>query len=235
MSIVWIIKTQLSKCFLTELNSVKFNEGPTFRFSYLQQYLCKLKERQEISEEIYQRMRPQNRRLARAHDLPKIYQEFVNLPKFWPIVFTARTVHYHVGKHLSELFNPLACNEYTIKDSFDVVTRLKNIPQELFDLVYRFLSFDVVSLLTNVPLQKAINILLKSVYVERGINTLIRKNTMRKLIKDTCQKPDFVIDNEMHQQIDSVSMGSPLAPVLANIIMTELESTTAKSYLILGK
>ena len=41
-----------------------------------------------------------------------------------------------------------------IKDSFDAVTRIKNIPQELFDQGYRFASFDVVSFFTNVPLQK---------------------------------------------------------------------------------
>ena len=51
-------------------------------------------------------------------------------------------------------FNPLTCNRYTIKDSFDAVTRLKNITQELFDQCYRFLSFDVVSLFTSESLQK---------------------------------------------------------------------------------
>ena len=77
-------------------------------------------------------------------------------------------------------FNPLTCNKYTIKDSFDTVTRLKNITQELFDQCYRFLSFDVVSLFTSESLQKTINITLKNVYVEKEINTAIKKNTMRK-------------------------------------------------------
>ena len=45
----------------------KINGDPTCRkFKSSQQYLRKLKERKEISEEIYQRIRPQNRRLARA-------------------------------------------------------------------------------------------------------------------------------------------------------------------------
>ena len=30
-------------------------------------------------------------------------------------------------------------------------------------------------------------------------------------------------NNELYKQIDGVSMGSPLGPVLSNIIMTELE------------
>ena len=54
---------------------------------------------------------------------------------------------------------------------------------------------------------------------------------MRKLTKDTCKKTAFVFDNEIYEQIDGVSMWSPLAPVLANIIMTELESTIIKKLL----
>ena len=79
------------------------------------------------------------------------------------------------------------------------------------------------------------NIILKKVYVEKAINTTIKKNTVRKLTKDTCKKTAFVFDNEIYQQIDDVSMGSPLALVLANIILTELESTIIKKLFDTGK
>ena len=144
-------------------------------------------------------------------------------------------MHYHVGKYLRDLLNPLTSNEYTIKDSFDAVTRIKNIPQELFDQGYIFVSFDVVSLFTNVPLQKTIDVILKKVYVEKVINTTVKKNSMRKLIKDSCKKIAFVFDNEIYEQIDGVSMGSALAPVLANIIMTELENTMIKEFILYRK
>ena len=58
---------------------------------------------------------------------------------------------------------------------------------------------------------------------------------MRKLIKDTCKKRVFVFDNEIYEQIYGVSMGSPRAPVLANIIMTKLESTIIKKLFDTGK
>ena len=89
-------------------------------------------------------------------------------------------MHYHGGKYFSELFNPLTSNEYIIKDSFDAVTRTKNILGELFDQGYGFVSFDVVSVFTNVPLQKAINIVLKKVYMEKVLNTTIKKNTYKR-------------------------------------------------------
>ena len=101
-------KNSVKQMFSDRIKFRKINEDLTFRrLSSLQQYLCKLKERKEISEQKYQRIRPQNRRLAGAHGLPKIHKEFANLPKFRPIVETTGTVHYHVGKYLSEVFKPL--------------------------------------------------------------------------------------------------------------------------------
>ena len=93
-------------------NLNKINEDPILRrLSFLQQYLHKLTEHKEISEEIYQRIWPRNRRLARAHGLPKIHKEFVNLPTCGPIADTTETVHYYLEKYLSELFNLLTSNE----------------------------------------------------------------------------------------------------------------------------
>ena len=54
------------------------------------------------------------------------------------------------------------------------------------------------------------------------------KNNVCKLIKDTCNKTVFSVDNIIYEQIDSVSVGSTLAPVLANIIMKELEKTVVQ-------
>ena len=41
--------------------------------------------------------------------------------------------HYSTGKVLTNLLNPLAINEFTLKDSFDAVNKIKNIPPHLFD------------------------------------------------------------------------------------------------------
>ena len=51
---------------------------------------------------------------------------------------------------------------------------------------------------------------------------------MKKLIVGACAKIAFSSNSKYCKQIDGVSMGSPLKPVLANIIMTELESTIVK-------
>ena len=51
---------------------------------------------------------------------------------------------------------------------------------------------------------------------------------MKKLIIDFCNKTAFSFNNKIYKQINGVSMESPLGPVFANIIMTELEKIIVK-------
>ena len=104
-------------------------------------------------------MRPKFGQIGRAHRLPKIHKQFNNIPSFRPIVDTTNTPHYNVGKYLANLLNSLTQNDFVVKDSFEVVNKIHNIPSELFNCGYRYYSFDVTSLFTNVPLSKTINII----------------------------------------------------------------------------
>ena len=70
--------------------------------------------------------------------------------------------------------------------------------------------------------------ILDSVYKDRLVNTKLRKSTLKKLILDACQKTTFSFQGKLYEQVDGVSMGSSLGPVLANIIMTELEKVVVK-------
>ena len=51
----------------------------------------------------------------------------------------------------------------------------------------------------------------------------MKKRTLKKLIMDTCSKTAFSCCGKIYEQYDGVSMGASLGPVLANIIMAELE------------
>ena len=107
----------------------------------------------KISESEYQNMRPISTKPARAHGLPKIHKSFDNLPPFRPIIDTTGTAYQPVAKYLTNLLIPLTTNEFTIKDTFDAVSHINNVPKKLFDDGFRFVSFDVKSLFTNIPLK----------------------------------------------------------------------------------
>ena len=51
-----------------------------------------------------------------------------------------------------------------------------------------------------------------------------------KLLIDSCTKTSSIFNNKIYEQKDGVSMGSPLGPVLANIIMTKLEGKVIKKF-----
>ena len=119
---------------------------------------------------------------------------------------------------------PLSTNDFTLKDSFDAAERIRNISPTDMENGYQFVSFDVVSLFTNVPLKRTLNLILDRVYKDKLIQTTMKKPTLKKLLLDTCTKTAFSFNGQLYEQTDGVSMGGSLGPLLANIIMVELEA-----------
>ena len=85
------------------------------------------------------------------------------------------------------------------------------------------LSFDVVSLLTNVPLEETINILIEIIYDKNEINTNIPKHEMEELLYLFTKNAHFTLNSKTYVQVDGVAMGSPYGPVLANGFMVVLK------------
>ena len=219
-------------------NSQKFtkltSDPTTTNLASLQSYLHTLLKRNEITQTEYEFMRPTAAHFGRAHGIPKIHKQYLSLPTFRPIIDTTNTPHYNVGKFLSRLLNPLTSNEFSLTDSFDAVNSIQNIPKHLFNEGYQFVSFDIQSLFTNVPLNRTIKIILDRIYDQNQIQTTLKKRTLKKLISDCCSKTAFSFGNEIYKQTDGVSMGSSLGPVLANIILTEFEKTVVQELINCG-
>ena len=78
-----------------------------------------------------------------------------------------------------------------MKDSIEVGNKIFSIPPEPFEQGHHYYSLDVLSLFTNVPLIGTIKIILKRVHKEKLFATKLRKNILKKLIKDTCMKTAF--------------------------------------------
>ena len=190
--------------------------------------------RGEITELEKKEMRPKFVQIARAHGLPKTHKSYDTLPSFQPIVDTTNSPYYGIGKYLSSLLNLSTHSDYSVKDTFQAVNKICSIPPELFEQGYCYYSMEVVSLFTNVPLNRTIKIILKRVYEEKLLATKLKKSTLKKLIKDTCMKTPFPSNDKVYKQIDGVSMGSSLGPVLANIIITELEKIVVSNLINSG-
>ena len=80
-------------------------------------------------------------------------------------------------------------------------------------------SFDVSSLLTNVPLDETIKICSEALYDDSDLQPLIPKDVFVQLMKSATSSVEFSFNNTMYKQTDGVAMGSPLCPALANIFV----------------
>ena len=75
-------------------------------------------------------MRPKFAQIARTHGLPKIHKSYDTLPSFQTIVDKTNTLHYGIGKCLSCPLNPSIHNDYSVKDTFEAVNKIRSIPPE---------------------------------------------------------------------------------------------------------
>ena len=90
-------------------------------------------------------------------------------------------------------------------------------------------SYDVTSLFTNIPLQETIDIAINLIF-NHNRNLNITRKELKKLFLFATSQTHFICNSKFYNQIPGVAMGSPLAPVLANIFMGFHESKWLNEY-----
>ena len=104
-----------------------------------------------------------------------------------------------------------------------MVFEFVDIPLFLFLSSFFYVSFDVESLFTNFPIKRTIAIILKRIYIDKVISTNLKKRSMKKLLLDVCIKTPVTFNGVIYEQKRGVCMGSSLDPMLANVVMADLE------------
>ena len=84
-------------------------------------------------------------------------------------------------------------------------------------------SFDVKSLFTNIPLNFTLKLLLDSIFSGEvnkfhGLNC----SRLKKLLHWICKTSTFQFDGKFYKQTDGIAMGSPIAPLLADVLMNHI-------------
>ena len=88
-------------------------------------------------------MQPKSAEITWVHGLPKTHKNYKQLPKHRPIIYASSTPHCVISKVLSNLLIPLPEKEYVVQDSFFGAKKVREIPKEVFEDGYRFVSIDV--------------------------------------------------------------------------------------------
>ena len=94
-------------------------------------------------------------------------------------------------------------------------------------------SFDVVSLFTSVPLITAKTIVANRVGDDCtwGERTSLAMPEIVEALDICLQSSFFVYNDVIYKQIFGCPMGSPLSPIIANMVMEEIEQTALNTYL----
>ena len=209
----------IQKIILDTSKFKKLNEDP------IQRYLRKYEQKNFFNENVYDKLYPSGSAPARIYDTPKMHKfsSSDSFPKLRPIVSSIGTFNYNLVRFLCDLLSPLVPNDYSCKDTFSFVSQIKNA-----NLSKKFLvSYDVTSLFTNIPLQETTDIAINLIF-NHNPNLNISKKELKKLFLFATSQTHFLFNIKFYNQIDGVDMGSPLAPVLANIFIGSYESKWLK-------
>ena len=175
-----------------------------------------LKNKNAISEETYNKLRPVGSKLGTLYGSAKVHKPLINgLPPFRPILSAIGTPTYKLAKFLVPVLSDITQNEFTVKDSFTFVDEILTQNSDFY-----MASLDVDALFTNIPLDKTIDICVKKLF--KTPDSLIKgisRNDFCDLLNLATQESLFTFNIKFYIQ----ALVSPLGPILANIFLSHHE------------
>ena len=186
----------------------------------LDRVLTSMKEK--LPNDVRNEIRPHGSRLAHMYGLPKLHKQGVPLR---PVLSATGTYNFKLAKWLNSILQPLIPAKHTVDSAFDFVDMLDDVPS-----AETMVSFDVVSLFTNVPVGETIQVILDAVFDTSGESSFLedqgirlQRRDLQLLLEKATVNMLFTFDGVLYEQIDGVSMGSPLGPLFANFYLGFLE------------
>ena len=173
------------------------------REASLQHFLRKLKQKNFFTEIKYDKLYPSGSAFARIYGTPKMHKfsSSGSFPKPRPIVSSVGTFNCNLARFLCDLLAPFVSNDYSCKDTFSFVSQIKNA-----NLSKKFfVSYNVTSLFTNIPLQETIDIAINLIF-NHNPNLNITRNGLKKLFLFATSNTHFIFNSKRYNQIDGVAM-----------------------------
>jgi hypothetical protein len=179
-----------------------------------------LKKTKKLSQEDYDYIHCTGPRCSVLFCNPKVHKEELPLR---PIISTTNSYNYKLPKYLTKLLEGARQKPKSyIKDSFSFARLIQTKQPTMNDIM---ISLDVESLFTNVPVYEAIELAIDIIMKKKEVNkkyTKLTRNDLRELFQLAVTNTPFRFYDQLYMQVDGVSMGSPLAPILADIFMTHI-------------
>jgi len=170
-----------------------------------------------IDDPTYKSLRCTNGNLPRCYGLPKIHKEGFPLRI---VVSSVGSPTYDMARYLHEILNnSIKKPASNIKDSWSFVRKINKI---MIDSDEILMSLDATSLFINIPNELVMSGIrgrwndIKNV-TKMSLTQFL--DAIELVLSSTC----FKFDGKFYEQTYGSPMGSPLSPILADIIMEDLE------------
>lgn len=171
--------------------------------------LKRLKEENKIDDTLYEKIYPQGSQPARLYGLAKVHKNAVPTR---PVLSMPGSAYHGIALQLTEWLSVVPeCRINT--SSKDIADSLNDIMLEEDEEV---ISFDVVSLYTNVPVKEAISECADLLYSGQHTLPPVDKSTFIELMQLCTCNVQMLTHDGYYRQIDGLAMGSPPAPLVAN-------------------
>ena len=185
-------------------------------YSYINKYIKPI-----VDDKVYFSLIPKGSQPGKMYGMAKHHKTGCPLR---PVLSAIDTPEYGLCKWLEIQLKPLLKSKWIINSNIEFMDSLKTIKPKQGDVCR---TFDIKSLYTCVPLEETINMVADDVYSNENLSVFTKSKITKKVFKNilkTCSQSIFCFNNQVFKQIDGLSMGSPLAPLLANWFVSKLET-----------
>ena len=96
--------------------------------------------------------------------------------------------------------------------------------QEPLNPIEEYLSYDVESLFTNIPVDETINYIINEIYQKKKLPQICSKTIFKRLLSKLTTEVSFQFNYKLFKQTDGCTMGGPLSVTLSDIHMIRMET-----------
>jgi len=183
----------------------------------LRRVLMKWKKLEYISASTHGMLSNSDGLLPRAYGLPKVHKP--NCP-FRIIISSINSPLHAFATYIQKIISiNIPTAQSRIDNSFDLVKKLTGVH---IDDGFSLISLDVVALFTNIPIDLALKSL-ENRWNFIGASCNIPKDEFLGAVRLILDSTYFSFNNLTYKQNFGTPMGSPLSPVIADMVMQDLE------------
>ena len=167
----------------------------------------------QMDPKTHQRLYSTDATPASFYGLPKIHKPGIPLR---PITSCINASTYNVSRHLVSILFPLLEEKYSVTNSVVFAQHVKDQSIAEDEIV---VSFDVVALLTSIPVDLALQIVRDKLQQDVTLTerTDISVTNIMKLLELVLKNSFFTYEQEHYQQTFGCAMGSPVSATIANL------------------